>query len=517
LTTTVAADELTNLAHERGVCYAFVDGDGEVLDPQEVGDGNQELTDRMSRTGGATAQRALRVRFDFTTSITPRAVIIDRQWKANELGVGLDRVRILVGNSPDSLAEVLTEEAIGGDYARENKAVRLDLPKTDGRYVQVEIEAAGKFTIREIEVLGPKEDSRAIAAAPSTMLSNSGLDPVGNLDQLAAIGAIVLSHDLSEAQVRKMLAGAKANSVFVIPTGASWLLTDTLVIPDEVTVIGFHGGRSGTFTFKKGFDGPLAHVGSWVTLHGISFDGNRDEGFQGDGLVDPAGKGLREQKFVRVEVRNCAGHGFVFAVPHYYSIYQFCTFDRNGGYGAVYGQVRSHHTDNVWDSCHFGWNGQGGIAFHGVEASSVWENCEFFHNGGAAFDHFLIHKKSGPGKPIAPQPQVGAGALVIRNSVIRNHAGPVWLNRDGTSEERTHNRRCLCSQCLAHGTGCVTTAGRCPYPRRKWNWTGPTPRQNCDLRTVRRSSLNTMLIGQSIWCSAMAKLGDGRDSRVNRL
>jgi hypothetical protein len=61
-----------------------------VLDPQEVGDGNQELTDRMSRTGGATAQRALRVRFDFTTSITPRAVIIDRQWKANELGVGLD-------------------------------------------------------------------------------------------------------------------------------------------------------------------------------------------------------------------------------------------------------------------------------------------------------------------------------------------------------------------------------------------------------------------------------------------
>jgi len=120
LTTTVAADELTNLAHERGVCYAFVDGDGEVLDPQEVGDGNQELTDRMSRTGGATAQHAFRVRFDFTTSITPRAVIIDRQWKANELGVGLDGARILVGNSPDSLAEVLTEEAIGADYARES-------------------------------------------------------------------------------------------------------------------------------------------------------------------------------------------------------------------------------------------------------------------------------------------------------------------------------------------------------------------------------------------------------------
>jgi hypothetical protein len=115
-------------------------------------------------------------------------------------------------------------------------------------------------------------------------------------------------------------------------------------------------------------------------------------------------------------------------------VFDFCTFDHNDGYGTVYGQVRSHHTDNVWNNCHYANNGKGGVAFHGMEASSAWDNCEFFHNGGPAFDHFLIHKKLGDGKEIGPRPESGADVLVVRHCVIRNHAGPVWLQRQGRSE-----------------------------------------------------------------------------------
>ena len=246
---------------------------------------------------------------------------------------------------------------------------------------------------------------------------------------------IILKSSFSEKLIRKLIAKAIPKSVFIIEHGASWTLTSTLVIPDQTTIIGFDPGKSSTATFIKGFNGTLATVGSWVTLHGLIFNGNKKE-FTGDGLTDPkkGKKGVREQRFIRVEVRNCAGNGFVFTKPHYYSYYQFCSFDRNDGYGLVYGEIKSHHTDNLYDSCHWGWNGKGAVAFHAVEASSVWENCEFFHNGGAAFEHFLINKKLGNGRPIGPRPGVGAGALVIRNSVIRNHAGPVWLNRGGKSE-----------------------------------------------------------------------------------
>jgi hypothetical protein len=95
--------------------------------------------------------------------------------------------------------------------------------------------------------------------------------------------------------------------------------------------------------------------------------------------------------------------------------------------------VRSHHTDNVWNNCHYAKNGKGAVAFYGMEASSVWDNCEFFHNGGPAFDHFPIHKKLGDGKDVGPRPESGADVLVIRHCVIRNHPGPVWLQRAGHS------------------------------------------------------------------------------------
>jgi|GEM_PF-4246454 len=250
-------------------------------------------------------------------------------------------------------------------------------------------------------------------------------------------GVTVLKADMPEDQVRNKISKGKSGEVFFIESGASWTLTATLKIPEGVTILGTHpgGGRGNVPTFIKGFDGPLATLERFTTLHGIYFDGNKKE-YAGDGMIAGGDKkeGVREVRMIRVEIRNNRGDGYVMSVPHYFSEFNFCSFDRNDGYGVVYGEVRSHHTDNVWNSCHWGWNGKGGVAFHGVENSSIWENCEFFHNGGAAFDHFLINKKRGNGKEIGPRPGVGAGALVIRNTVIRNSAGPVWLNRGGQSE-----------------------------------------------------------------------------------
>lgn len=440
-------DQAVNLSRLPGVFYAYVDADGKALPPEDFGDRGDELTDRKGRTGGASSSadgdgQAIRIVFDFKRLVAPARVAIDRRWPRKTQRI--DRVRVFTGDSPASLEENHVAEDFPKTYeTKTDKKFSFDVPPSRGRFVRIDLEQdkepqGGRISIREIEVWGTVAGTAPqVSEAEAAMLSAPAPAGEGAPGLAGLVGGIrgftVLTREMGEVKVRKLLKSAAPQSVFVIEPGASWILTDTLVIPDEVTVYGNHFGRSAGFTFQKGFDGPLAHVGSWTTLHGVFFDGNKAN-FKGDGIVDPPGKGIREQRFVRVEVRNCEGNGFVLAVPHYYSWYQFCTFDRNKGYGVVYGEVRSHHTDNVWDSCHFGWNEKGGFAFHGVEASSIWENCEFFHNAGPAFDHFLINKKTGAGKPIGPRSGAGAGALAIRNTVIRNCPGPVWLNRGGVSE-----------------------------------------------------------------------------------
>lgn len=431
--------KLANLAKERGVLSMVVDENGEVVKgPDATGD----LRDGKGRTGGMQFKGTdiARLRFDLLTPVEVHQINVDQRYP--QKGHYIDKFEIYIGNDPDNLPLVHTISDHPKTFENKDaKELTLDIPPSTGRYVQINVIQEPHpdhniISLREVEILGPASMKGKIATAPPALLDMGGTGSDIVAAAMGIPGAITLTYGMDEADVRSLLKNSKAQQVFIIQPGAYWILKDTLIIPDEVTVIGFHKGRSGNATFVKGFDGPLAHIGSWVTLHGLSFDGNKKE-FKGDGLVDPIGKGspgIREQRFIRVEVRNCEGSGFVFTVPHYYSYYQFCTFDHNDGYGLVYGEVRAHHTDNVYDSCHWGWNRKGGVAFHAVEASSIWENCEFFHNGGAAFEHFLINKKLGNGRPIGPRPGVGAGALVIRNSVIRNCAAPVWLNRGGRSE-----------------------------------------------------------------------------------
>ena len=286
--------------------------------------------------------------------------------------------------------------------------------------------------------------------AVQTVVLIAALCVTADADDFVArsLGATVLNPAMPESDVRLVIRNAEPQASFVIPAGASWTLKKTLMIPHGIGIYGQHPGGGGGCepTFIKGFNGPLAFVSSFVTLQGVTFDGNKKAGFTGDGVVAVGEKrkrwnkpgsatgDVRELRMIRVDISNNAGDGYVMSAHHYYSHFEFVGFDHNDGYGLVYGEVRAHHTDNVFNSCHWGWNKKGGVAFHGVEASSIWENCEFFHNGGAAFEHFLINKKRGAGKPIGPSPSSGAGALVIRNTVIRNCPGPVWLNRGGKCE-----------------------------------------------------------------------------------
>ncbi|MCX5660849.1 MAG: hypothetical protein NTW19_14180 [Planctomycetota bacterium] len=266
--------------------------------------------------------------------------------------------------------------------------------------------------------------------------SGAGQDPLAAAAAALAgkaSGISLLQASMPESQVRKLIAKAAPGTAFVVEPGAVWTLTATLNVPAEVTIIGFNPGRARTPTFIKGFDGPLMTIHSFVTLHGIVLHGNRKL-FKGDGVVatGKGNSGVREVRLIRVGICENEGDGYVMEVPHYHSHFQFCNFDHNNGYATVYGEVRSHHTDNFWEDCHYSMNGKGGVAFHGVETDSIWDNCEWFHNGGPAFEQFEVTRKTGPGE-MGVHPHDGAEVINIRSCIFRECAGPVWLQRGGES------------------------------------------------------------------------------------
>ncbi len=443
----------TNLTRLGGVAYQFVDAENAPIEGQYK-DARGALTDGKARLQPVSASPgrggAMRVLFDFGATITPLQMSASL---STDKAAGADRIEVYAGDSLETLKRVASHE-VG---ALENRWCEVEVPLegTPARLLRVDFKQRSDSAYRgirvaEVEVFGSKEDAAkvkssggaAMESAAAMVRRSAALSAMQKGDPLAALtaglqGVALIQSSWSEKQVRQAIGAGEPGDVFFIEPRSSWVLKQTLEIPEGVSLLATNpgGGKGGEPTFIKGFDGPLATLARFTTLHGLHFDGNKAQ-FAGDGIV--AGghttEGVREVRMVRVAIRNNRGNGYVMSVPHYYSWFQFCSFDHNDGYGIMYGEVRSHHTDNMWDSCHYGWNGKGGVAFHGVEASSVWENCEWFHNGGPAFDHFLINRKLSDGKPVGPRPESGAGALVVRNSVIRQCAGPVWLNRGGVCE-----------------------------------------------------------------------------------
>ena len=437
-----------NLTRNSSVAYQYVDASNNPVAGQ-FKDMSRILTDGKDRIKPITVNSGqVRVLFDLG-----RQVMLDgvRVTGKSDDKASFDTVQVFTGDAPDQLTKVaersVTMEESGKGWltfsvpvaSQQAAFVRVDIARTGGGRISIsEIRMDGEY----VKGSSASSDANSIMSAEDILREQAKTDAFASGDPLKMLtaslnGVTILTGDLDEKTVRDKIGEGQPGDVFYIEPGSSWTLSDTLNIPEGITIIGTNpgGGKGNTATFIKGFDGPLAEITRFVTLYGIRFDGNRQH-YKGDGIVCGGhfNEGVREVIMTRVEIANNEGNAYVMNVPHYFCEFVLCTFSRNGGYGLVYGQVRSHHTDNMWRSCHISMNGKGGVAFYGMEASSVWENCEFFYNGGPAFDHFLIHKKTGHGKPIGPRPEAGADVLIVRNSVIRNNAGPVWLQRVGRSQ-----------------------------------------------------------------------------------
>ena len=98
-------------------------------------------------------------------------------------------------------------------------------------------------------------------------------------------GLTVLRRGMPEKQVRAAIAKGTPGDLFIVEPGAAWVLSATLKIPNGVTIYGTNPGgpTEPKFTFQKGFNGPLATIAKFVTLHGLYFDGNKGS-FKGDVL-----------------------------------------------------------------------------------------------------------------------------------------------------------------------------------------------------------------------------------------
>lgn len=448
--------EPVNLATLPGAAYQYVDGDGNPI-PGQYGDDKQLLTDGRKRTAPVVARDALRVRFALGVPASPQEGVVVLQTRGS---LGADEIRVYAGNAPDQMA-LTTKMTLNRARQEGNwQKIRIPLDDVRARYLQVSLLRAsgGKIAVGEVEFPGTAAAvSDTAPSAAASLVSAAEIVRRETLKEARAAGnplamlnaslkgVEVIDGTMTEAQVRKTIAGGKAGDLFFLEPRNTWTLTDTLHIPEGVSLVGtYNGGARGWQpTFVKGFDGPLATVTRFVTLYGLFFEGNKGA-YAGDGIVAVGGRpqkgkitdsGIRELRMIRVAVYRNRGHGYVMKSGHYFSEFKFCTFDRNDGYAVVYDRIRSHNTDNLWTKCHFAQNRKGAFAFYSVENSSIWQHCEFFHNGGPAFTHFLIHKKLGHGKKgIGPRPSFGAGALTIRNCIMRDHAGPVWLQRGGRAE-----------------------------------------------------------------------------------
>ncbi|MEM7790989.1 MAG: right-handed parallel beta-helix repeat-containing protein [Verrucomicrobiota bacterium] len=246
---------------------------------------------------------------------------------------------------------------------------------------------------------------------------------------------VILTSDFTEQQVRTAIGEAKVNgtnpskwveTIFFIEPGAQWTLTETLHIPDRVTLIGSNVDGE-DYTFLRGFDGDdgsgnltaMVELGRFCTIYGVVFDGNKHF-FSGNGVH--YSENTRENLLTRVVIRNNSGNGMHWVNKSaYYSNYVNCSFINNDGYGIFYDQIGSHYTDNVFTLCEFSKNGLGGIGFQEKEESSVWESCLFSENKGPAFHQLEV----------LDDPTGASYCLNIRNCEFITNDGPAWLNSHG--------------------------------------------------------------------------------------
>jgi len=130
-------------------------------------------------------------------------------------------------------------------------------------------------------------------------------------------------------------------------------------------------------------------------------------------------KGTREVYMEKVHSFNNAGSGYV-TRTYFQTYHLLCGFDQNDEWGIECN--KHHHTNNIWDSCHIGDNGKGGVLFTNVDKNTVFTNSIIIRNGGPGVKNELPDGY--------PRGNNGIRQVTFKDSVFIQNDGPAFLNKD---------------------------------------------------------------------------------------
>jgi len=214
-----------------------------------------------------------------------------------------------------------------------------------------------------------------------------------------------------ESEARSVIENASYGDKVVISPGVNNIaLTSTLTIPAGVWVSHAAKQQNGDYaTFVKQFDGDAIAYNDWVTLTNVRLDGNRDNGYTGDGFV-PVSNGNRELYWKEVTSRRNEGAGLVLNET-FLSKFDQCDFSYNND-GTV-DRGASHSPHNQWDHCRWSYNDR---AAYRLESGRELDRAKFV---GCLLDQnkygIDTGGYTGSGLAISRRTSFGDGTLIQRN------------------------------------------------------------------------------------------------------
>jgi hypothetical protein len=162
----VAHAKDVNIARNSSASYIYLDRIGDPMvwerdaDCSKFSDGIRNDGNSVPSVWGPNMTKAMRLRYDFKKEVHPTSVRIVWMFSGNA-GHVMDRVRVLSGNDPASMAEVAVQDVKPGG----GRSTIIDVPleAASGRYLEISMEqdknpTSKMFSIGEIEIYAPEEE-----------------------------------------------------------------------------------------------------------------------------------------------------------------------------------------------------------------------------------------------------------------------------------------------------------------------------------------------------------------------
>lgn len=160
------AEKEVNIARNKSASYVYVDQIGDSMvwerdaDCSRLSDGVRVDGNSVPSVWGPSMSKAMRLRYDFQKEVHPTSIKIVWMF-SGQAGHVLDRVRVLSGNDPTTMAEVAVQDVTpsGG----RSTIVEVPLEAAAGRYLELSLEQNNNpnskmFSISEIEIYAPESE-----------------------------------------------------------------------------------------------------------------------------------------------------------------------------------------------------------------------------------------------------------------------------------------------------------------------------------------------------------------------